>query len=68
MDWAMARPSNTSPPVCPAAAVNDLIKPVILGSRDIFTANAAEPSTEREPVIRPAQENNGSKIKIRQKK
>jgi hypothetical protein len=65
MDSVIAFPSSTGASVCPAAEVNDLIRAVILGSRDMFTDSTAEPSAEREPVIRAAQEKSSRLTKKR---
>jgi hypothetical protein len=60
IEEAIAGPFSTGPvSACPEALESDLIKAVILGSRDIFTPKLAEPSAEIEPFIRVAQDING---------
>jgi hypothetical protein len=66
MDLAIAGPSKIRSSCRFVAVENDLIKAVILGSKDILTAAVIDPCAEIEPVIRPEQEKNIKKVINRQ--
>jgi hypothetical protein len=56
MDLAIAGPSKIRSSRRFVASENDLIKAVILGSRDMLTSAVIDPCAVIEPAIRPEQE------------